>query len=385
MDELKQEPQTKKISLKDIKNLVFQGGSVKGIAYIGAYKSLLDAGLSFEQLENIGGTSAGAINAVLLSVNCSHQEALKLMQTLNFKELLDNDAVSADALLNLKEKTGFAFFGSLVSTSLDSTSSRASSALKNSFGLFHGEVIRKWVENVLKERTGIDHITFEELHILKLKNPKLYKDIYVTGMNVNNGQTEVFSWKDTPNAIVSDSVRISMSIPFVFKPHQKYIKESGMRIVDPKYAETLYIDGGVNDNYPLFLFDTYEYLPDPLKEKIGNQGGLCANPETLGFKLVERERKDFLMGITPESSQKNLVYFFPFFKAVLSSIYHKQESDHVLAKEQWRTIYIDTCGINTLDFDLNETKQNILMESGKKAVEEFFDIHISSKSNFSFS
>ena len=46
------------------RNLVFKGGGVKGVAYIGALKVLEEKG-SLGQIERIGGTSAGAINAVL--------------------------------------------------------------------------------------------------------------------------------------------------------------------------------------------------------------------------------------------------------------------------------------------------------------------------------
>ena len=35
------------------------------------------------------------------------------------------------------------------------------------------------------------------------------------------GETEIFSYKTTPFMVVSDAVRISMSIPLVYKPHYK--------------------------------------------------------------------------------------------------------------------------------------------------------------------
>ena len=46
------------------KNLVFEGGGVKGIAYIGAMQVLKDKGI-LPAIERVGGTSAGAINATL--------------------------------------------------------------------------------------------------------------------------------------------------------------------------------------------------------------------------------------------------------------------------------------------------------------------------------
>ena len=48
------------------RNLVFEGGGVKGVAYVGALNELHKRGI-LDSIERVGGTSAGAINAVLLS------------------------------------------------------------------------------------------------------------------------------------------------------------------------------------------------------------------------------------------------------------------------------------------------------------------------------
>ena len=56
------------------KNLVFEGGGVKGIAYVGAMEILEKRGI-LQNIERVGGTSAGAINAVLLALNYSNIES----------------------------------------------------------------------------------------------------------------------------------------------------------------------------------------------------------------------------------------------------------------------------------------------------------------------
>ena len=55
------------------RNLVFEGGGVKGIAYLGALDVLGSKGI-LEAIERIGGTSAGAINAVLLGLGFIYPE-----------------------------------------------------------------------------------------------------------------------------------------------------------------------------------------------------------------------------------------------------------------------------------------------------------------------
>ena len=358
------------VSIHAIRHLVFQGGGVKGIAHVGAYQALLRAGLSVDQIENVAGTSAGAINAMLLSVGYTPEEMLSLLKTLNFKTFLDQDKVDIrSAVLEMKEKKGVGLFAKSISHS--STLSRASSILNKAFGLFEGEVLRLWAEDLIQKKTEVEHLTFAELHQLRLKNPQKYKDLYVMGANANTHQSTIFSWQQTPHVIISDAVRISMSIPIIFMPHQVFIKKMGFRQLDEKQESQLYIDGGVTDNYPLFLFDEYQYLPVDSKAVL-TPGTRCANPSTLGFMLVEKTKHDYLTQVTKEAPHEELVKFLPYVKAVLGTIYNKQDSDHVLAKDSWRTIYIDNCGVNTMDFDLDESQNQALIESAQRSVEEFY-------------
>ncbi len=46
------------------RNLVFEGGGVKGSAYIGAIRALNEEGI-LPEIQRFGGTSAGAITALL--------------------------------------------------------------------------------------------------------------------------------------------------------------------------------------------------------------------------------------------------------------------------------------------------------------------------------
>lgn len=50
------------------RNLVFEGGGVKGSAYIGAIRALNEEGI-LPEIQRFGGTSAGAITALLLGLS----------------------------------------------------------------------------------------------------------------------------------------------------------------------------------------------------------------------------------------------------------------------------------------------------------------------------
>lgn len=62
------------------KNLVFEGGGVKGVAYIGAMEVLEDEGI-LDNIVRVDGTSAGSINAVLFAAGKYLNGGLRLIVT----------------------------------------------------------------------------------------------------------------------------------------------------------------------------------------------------------------------------------------------------------------------------------------------------------------
>ena len=65
------------------RNLVFEGGGVKGIAYVGAMQFLKKKGV-LKNIQRVGGTSAGAINATLFALGFTNTETKKILKNLNF-------------------------------------------------------------------------------------------------------------------------------------------------------------------------------------------------------------------------------------------------------------------------------------------------------------
>lgn len=77
--------------MSQFKNLVFEGGGVKCIAYVGAIELLEQRGI-LKDIERLGGTSAGAINAVPLGCGYSNSERLEIFRKLNFESFKYDDA-----------------------------------------------------------------------------------------------------------------------------------------------------------------------------------------------------------------------------------------------------------------------------------------------------
>ena len=71
-----------------IKNLVFEGAGVRGIAYCGAIQEM-ESKKMMEDIERVGGTSSGAIIALTISLGYSGKEIENIILKTNFKKFND--------------------------------------------------------------------------------------------------------------------------------------------------------------------------------------------------------------------------------------------------------------------------------------------------------
>lgn len=373
---------------KIIRNFVFQGGSLKGIAYIGALEILEKNNIKLEDIVNIGGTSVGAITASLLSVGYNHEALNTQLENIEFTKFIDiKDNKKKNFLIHVAENIDKGQIAENFSICNLLKILRCLKCIMDHKGLAEGEELRKWIEKTIKENTKnadkngtstIDNLTFGELAQLHVRYPKKYKLLYLFGTNLTTGKAIKFSHKDTPNVIISDAVRISASLPFIFKPHQVWKKIDGKR----QLASTdLYVDGGIMHNYPIWLFDDVDYLNENEKTK-------DFNSETLGFRLLPlntiREYDEKNISISKDSKEtnretrekrlfKSLSNGLNFLFSLFNCLYEKEESDYNLniEKHHPRTICIEHRGISTFKFNLNEKEKNELIYSGKLAASNY--------------
>lgn len=325
------------------RNLVFEGGGVKGIAYVGAMEVLKTRGV-LENIRRVGGTSAGAINAVLFSLGYSNKSQLRILKELKFKNFLDDN------------------FGVI----------RDTSRLINKFGWYKGDFFHKWVSNLIKAKLGDPNATFRDLHE-KTDLP----DLYIYGTNLSTHFGEVFSFENTPNDRIADAVRISMSIPLFFAS-----------VRNPR--GDVYVDGGMLANYPIKLFDRLKYIDEADQPKMArktkyyqqeNKKFLKRHPksspyvynrQTLGFRLdSKKEIGVFRDGKEPAHTR--IDDFFDYAIALITTIMESQSNQHLHNDDWKRTVYIDTLGVSAIDFDITSKKKNALLESGRKGTTEYFE------------
>jgi NTE family protein len=322
------------------KNLVFEGGGTRGIAYLGAMEVLKRKGI-LKNIKRIGGTSAGAINALLLGLNYSNDELKEILMDLDFKKFLD-------------DSPGFI---------------RDIGRLKSKFGWYKGDRFHNWIKDRIKKKTGNPNSTFKEIYDMKKEHK--FKDIYFVGANISTGFAEVYSYEDRPLMKVADAVRISMSIPLFFAAIRKNEGD-------------VCVDGGLINNYPIKLFDRekyvslnrrktkyYEKYNRTLRKIYQEKNLLVYNKETLGFRL-DSAKEIAVFRNHKEPDHKKIKDLFDYAFCLISTIRNIESSMHLHSDDWKRTIYIDTLGVNTFDFNINKTNKLKLVKSGKDCTEKYF-------------
>jgi len=322
------------------KNLVFEGGGAKGIAYLGATEVLKKKGI-LKNIKRIGGASAGAINALLLGLHYSNDELKEIFMNLDFKIFLD-------------DSPGFC---------------RDFTRLRKKYGWYKGDRFYNWIKDRIKEKTGNPNSTFKDIQNSKEENN--FRDIYFIGANISTGFAEIYSYEDTPLMEVAEAVRISMSIPLFFAAKKKNGKD-------------VCVDGGLLNNYPIKIFDRKKYVSEYWRKRdyykdynknLKKEGHVeeiwMYNMETLGFRL-DSANEIAVFRDHEKPKPKKIENLFDYTKCLISAVFNIQSSMHLHSDDWKRSIYINTLGVSTFDFDISKENKQKLIESGKKCTEKYF-------------
>jgi NTE family protein len=313
-----------------IKNLVLEGGGIRGIAYIGALQ-VLDSADRLRSLERVGGTSAGAIMACLLAVGYTPEETLEVLTSTSFKKFNDGSFLAIPGVLRLRKKMGW----------------------------YRGEALRRWLEEMIAEKTGDGNITFRQLNDQRHRYGRV--SLYITGTDLSWQRLRVFSHETFPDMRVADAVRISASIPFYFKPLWMDSTGRCFETNDALQSRWLMADGGLLANYPLNLFDRSPYMA----VSSGNEAGI--NKHTIGLQLEEPWIVDSpaLYRAKPFPVESNRDYL----KTIYKLLVDKPTADRD------RTVFISNLGINPRVRRLPSHQIQELLESGRKAARRHLQTH----------
>lgn len=310
-------PTTAQTTPTTYRNLVFEGGGVRGIAYVGALRVLQERRI-LADIQRVGGTSVGAVTALLMALGYTPDEMETVLMTLNIGQFNDGR---------------WLFVGGFARTS-------------KRYGWYRGERFERWLESLIARKTGNPNLTFAQLHALRTNHPGTC-DLYVTGTNLTAQKSVVFSYECTPDMPLKTAVRISMSVPLYFGA--VFLDETNQPVQRPKRGKSyqIFVDGGLTANYPIALFDTNGVI----------------NRQTLGLKLERPEqlRPGQSTGvIAPYTIHSLGDYVSAFYNYALENLNRHP------ALETGRTIYISTEGITPRVRRMTDKQRSSLINSGKQ-------------------
>ncbi|AII52261.1 patatin-like phospholipase family protein [Hymenobacter sp. APR13] len=320
------------------RNLVMEGGGIRGIAYGGALAELEKQGV-LAGLQRVGGTSAGAIQAALLAVGYSPQEIIEVVNRTPIQRLNDGRLI---------------FFG-------------GSTRLVKQYGWYRGDEFAKYLSELVSRKTGNPDLTLGELHTLVQQQPTRYRDLYTTGTNLTRQCTQVFSYETHPFMRVADAVRISMSIPLYFRAVLLDTTGHVVRQPLPGQPVEVLVDGGLLANYPIDLFDNPRYLTAATPAS-----GPSTNPETLGLRL---DRAEQIALDARAGRQRQLApYAIQDFGSYVGALYTVaiENLNPARPEDRTRTISISTLGFNPKIKRVSDAQKQQLMDSGRAGVQAFF-------------
>jgi NTE family protein len=312
-----------------VKNIVFEGAGIRGIAYCGAI-SELEKRCLLPAIEKVGGTSAGAITALCVSLGYSSAEIEELLYATNFSKFNDGRYLFAGGVNRVNKY----------------------------FGWYRGEKFLEWLEKIIQKKTGDGDINFKDLF------DKGFKDLYITATAINQQKLVIMSRITYPNMKVKDAVRISISIPFYFEA--VFIDKEGNTFRHPKNKQGLdiMVDGGITGNFPVKIFDS--------SESIRGKEFSIVNNTTLGFRIdsdkqIENDKMNKELASMPVNNLKE--YGQAFYNMVIENLNRQSLSD-----DDWkRTVSINDGAVQPRIRRLSKAEIASLIENGRIATNNFFE------------
>src|SRR5471030_1822017 len=108
-------------------DIVFEGGGIKGIGFVGAVVYFESQGFSWQRL---AGTSAGSIVAALLAVGYSGDELKNILISLKYKSLLVKNSFNTITFLRIRNYL----------------------SLFKGLGIYTGDELESWIEALLQKK-----------------------------------------------------------------------------------------------------------------------------------------------------------------------------------------------------------------------------------------
>lgn len=339
-------------------DVVFEGGGAKGSAFVGALDALIERG---HQTRRLIGTSAGAITATLLAAGYSPAEMQaavneKVGGKSRFASFMD--APRAADFTDV-QKDASETMAALRAAHLPLIADRvllnallASPLYPQLFcfvecgGVFAGAKFVEWLNEKLlaKSIKGTDTLAtmFAATHV----------DLSVVASDTSDTEMLVLNHRTAPNVPVMWAVRMSMSIPFVWR-EVVWQPAWGTYRGRAKAGNTV-VDGGVLSNFPIRL------IAEPVPDIMGDTDPKAAL--NLGLLLDE---KLAVPGMDTKAAPKPVEHLrlVQRVSRLLDTMTGAQDNDQMRAHVS-EICRLPVQGYGTTEFDMPDAKMAALIRAG---------------------
>ncbi len=211
------------MSSKKYKNLVLSGGGVRGLYYLGFMKYYSDR---LNEFDNLVGTSIGAFFSVAIAIGYKSEELRPyIINIIDYRKVINIQL--------------FDFLTTL--------------------GLDDGSTFEHYIKKMIRDKIGRKDITLLQIY------KDFGKTVVIPVVCIQTKQVLYLSKDNFPHLKVWKAVRMSMGVPFLFKPYV--------------YRGLSYVDGGIKHNFAIDLYNTDETLGIDL-----SLSSTCKSYETLDFE-----------------------------------------------------------------------------------------------------
>ena len=355
-------------------DLVQEGGGVLGIALLGYTHVMEQMGIRFLKL---AGTSAGAINTVLIAAAGKPSEAksekiIEHIANTDFYDFVDGDNDSKQFIRAINKNAGFltmAFRGIQI---LDN--------LKEDLGLNPGRKFYEWLDNILQ---GFDICTTADLdnqlrdlpekvnetlgaNAPKHKGPREKNwQIAIIAADITTETKSVFPamghlyFEEPEEVSPAYYVRASMSVPLFFSPlkitsipdhpENKLAWKNQTNYIGPHPEEVMFVDGGIMSNFPIDVFHAHDKVPQR---------------PTFGVKLgLDRNKINRVVNV----DYTNLI------GSCFNAARNIRDNDFISSNPDYQKLvaHIETGDHNWLNFALSDEEKIDLFRRGAKKAADF--------------
>lgn len=343
-------------------DVVFEGGGAKGSAFVGALTALQAAG---HRTRRLIGTSAGAITATLLAAGYNPEDMLAAVNEKQpngkprFATFMDHprgsdfaqaqkDASDTAHVLQSVHLPAIAD-RTLINLLLDTPLYPTLFSIVECGGVFAGNAFLAW----LIEKLAVKGVTADDT--LATFQAKKKVDLSVVASDTTDMEMLVLNPRTAPNVPIVWAVRMSMSIPMIWR--EVVWQDAWGPYRGRKKTGNIIVDGGVLSNFPIRLID--QLVP----EIMGDTDPAAAL--NLGLLLDEALVVPGVNPAPPSLPQEMRVV--QRLSRLMDTMMGAQDNDEIRqhADEICR---LPVKGYGTTEFDMPDAKLKALVDAGHEAL-----------------